>query len=129
MSFHSTFLLPNPKIACQTSVNTVTPSQQTRPTMRAALPFFTKENTLVRKPIATIAIQMKNLERDFSGANQSAPIPNPPAIVVIRLAKIKYKIKVGKPVRRDFLSALRPFPRVCQIAKTVVIGIMAKVRA
>ena len=82
----------------------------------------------VLNPIAPIAIIIKNLDKSLSGTNTSAGTPTAVAIVVIKLAPIKKRIKNGNTCFNDTLSP-SPFSAflACKNAKTKVIGMIANV--
>ena len=63
----------------------------------------------VLNPIAPIAIIIKNLDKSLSGTNTSAGTPTAVAIVVIKLAPIKKRIKNGTgnaTFRTDLIDAV-----------------------
>ena len=82
-------------IYCIIRLTTVMPIQQDAPSRIGLPPDFTILTTLLFKPIAAIAIMMKNLDNSFSGANTSALTPRLLHIVVIIAAMIKYRINIG----------------------------------
>ena len=74
----------------------VIPIQQLKPKRMGLVPDFTSLTISVFKPMAVIAMMMKNLLRFFMGAKVSAVTPKLMQIVVNTEAKTKYRIKVGK---------------------------------
>ena len=73
----------------------VIPIQQEAPRRSGFPPDFINFITLLFRPMAAIAIMMKNLDSSFSGANTSALIPILIHAVVIIAAMMKYKINIG----------------------------------
>ena len=59
-------------------------------------PFFISLTISVFKPIAAIAITIKNLLNSLNDAKKLVGTPHPTAIVVITEAPMKYRIKNGK---------------------------------
>ena len=113
---------------CKIKLTKVIPVQQLAPIKIGFPPVFTSFTKSVFKPMAAIAITIKNLLRFLNGAKKLVGTPYPTAIVVITEAPMKYKIKKGKilfkftffPAFSDFLVRIN--------ASTKVIGIMARVR-
>ena len=104
------------------------PIQQDKPNTIGRPPLFTSFTTSVCNPMAPIAIMIKNLDNSFNGRNTSLGTPTEVAIVVIRLAPMKKRMKKGKTFFKetrspDAFSAF--FVRIN--ARTSVIGIIAKV--
>ena len=94
-------------------------------------PDFINFITLLFRPMAAIAIMMRNLDSSFSGANTSALIPILIHAVVIIAAMMKYKINIGNdlfmlkfPVFSPFTDADFAWIR----DNTSVIGMIASVR-
>ena len=107
------------------------PIQQDAPSRIGLPPDLTILTTLLFKPIAAIAIMMKNLDNSFSGANTSALTPRLLHIVVIIAAMIKYRINIGNARFRlkfpvDLPSFAADFARIKD--RTSVIGMIARVR-
>ena len=107
------------------------PIQQDAPSRIGLPPDFTSLTTLLFKPIAAIAIMMKNLDNSFSGTNTSALTPRLMHIVVIIAAMIKYRINIGNARFRlkfpvDLPSFAADFARIKD--RTSVIGMIARVR-
>ena len=105
------------------------PTQQQKPIRIGFPPDFTSLMILVLRPIAAIAITIKNLLIVLKGENALSGTPNDVAIVVISEAAMKKRIKNGKiffmliaapPVLFSFLVRTK--------ANTSVIGIIASVR-
>ncbi len=101
-------------------------SQQNIPIKMGRPPFLIKRIRLVLRPIAAIAMMMKNLDKSLSGTNAASSTPAPVAIVVIRLARMKKRMKVGKAclIETFVPVSLRLFRK----ASPSVIGMMANVR-
>ena len=74
----------------------VIPTQQEAPRRSGFPPDFINFITLLFRPMAAMAIMMKNLDSSFSGANTSALIPILIHAVVIIAAMMKYKNKHRK---------------------------------
>ena len=107
------------------------PIQQDAPSRIGLPPDFTSLTTLLFKPIAAIAIMMKNLDNSFSGTNTSALTPRLMHIVVIIAAMIKYRINIGNARFRlkflvDLPSFAADFARIKD--RTSVIGMIVRVR-
>ena len=109
----------------------VIPIQQEAPRRSGFPPDFINFITLLFRPIAAMAIMMKNLDSSFSGANISALIPILIHAVVIIAAMMKYKINIGNARFMLKFPAFSPFTDA-DFARikdnTSVIGMIASVR-
>ena len=85
-----------PRKYCIIKLTMVMLIQQTKPSNNGFPPVLTSFTILVFKPIAAIAITMKNLLSSFIGLNIDSEKPICTAKVVIMDAAIKNKIKNGK---------------------------------
>ena len=72
------------------------PAQQLAPIRMGLPPVFTSFTMSVFRPMADIAITIKNLLSCLKGENTPEETPRLTATVVIRDAPIKYRIKKGK---------------------------------
>ena len=72
------------------------PAQQQAPIKSGLPPVLTSLTISVLRPIAAIAMTMKNLLSSLSGANTAVSTPAAATAVVISEAAIKYSIKKGK---------------------------------
>ena len=77
-------------------LTTAMPIQQHMPTKIGLPPLFTSLTILVLRPMAAIAITMKNLLRVFNGINTSFGMPADTHMVVMMEAATKKSIKNGK---------------------------------
>lgn len=103
------------------------PIQQAKPIMIGFPPVLTSFTILVFKPIAAMAMTMKNLDMVLKGAKKLTSTPKLMLTVVIRLANTKSKMKKGNT---DFMFTFLPSPfsfRARCIDKAKVIGIIASV--
>ena len=104
-------------------------TQQQAPRAMGLPPLFTSLTMSVLRPMALMAMTMRNLESILSGA---VMVAGSAKTVVTTLARIKRPTKVGKARRR--LKVFAPSPpalrsaRICQMASTSVMGMMASVR-
>lgn len=109
----------------------VIPIQQEAPRRSGFPPDFINFITLLFRPMAAMAIMMKNLDSSFSGANTSALIPILIHAVVIIAAMMKYKINIGNALFMLKFPAFSPFTDA-DFAwirdNTSVIGMIASVR-
>ena len=109
----------------------VIPIQQEAPRRSGFPPDFINFITLLFRPMAAMAIMMKNLDSSFSGANTSALIPILIHAVVIIAAMMKYKINIGNALFMLKFPAFSPFTDA-DFAwirdNTSVIGMIARVR-
>lgn len=118
-----------PNTCCIARLTTVIPIQHAIPIRIGLPPVFTSFTILVFRPIAAIAITIKNLDSSFSGANTSAGTPAAVAMVVITDAPMKNRMKNGNTCLIETFPAPSPFSRLVRIsASTSVIGIIARVR-
>ena len=117
-------------MCCIARLTTVIPTQQEAPRRIGFPPDLTSFTTLLFRPIAAIAMIMKNLDSSFNGANTSAFTPRLIQIVVIIDAITKYRMNIG-----NAFFKLNPFV-FCSVfaaclartaASTNVIGIIASV--
>ena len=83
-------------MCCIARLTTVIPTQQEAPRRIGFPPDLTSFTTLLFRPIAAIAMIMKNLDSSFSGANTSALTPRLMHTVVMTAAMIKYRMNIGK---------------------------------
>lgn len=105
------------------------PIQHTNPIRMGFPPVLTSFIIFVLKPMADIAITIKNLDTVLNGENTSGFIPAAEAIVVISDAPIKKRIKNGKTLLNLKPLVEVPFSeRARRKASTSVIGIIASVR-
>lgn len=117
-----------PNAYCNARQTPVIPIQQQAPIISGFPPVFISLIMSVFKPIAAIAITIKNLLKVFNGLKTSGEIPFAVATVVIIEARIKYRIKNGNICLRDiFCSDCRDAFLVRINASTSVIGIIASV--
>ena len=70
-------------------------AQQPKPSAMDFPPFFTILTMSVFRPMAVMAMTMKNLLSVLSGTNTDALTPRVVQIVVIRLATMNHKINIG----------------------------------
>lgn len=71
------------------------PAQQIAPRTSGFPPVFMSFTTLLFKPIAPMAITIRNLLSVLSGSNNLASTPADTTIVVIKEATIKYSTNIG----------------------------------
>ena len=117
------------------TLTSVMPIQQHRPMKMGLPPVLTSLTTSVLKPIAAMAMTMKNLERVLMGAVTATGRAN---TVVMTLAKTKKRMKNGKIFLMSNVPVAAPSPvpvsaarfacRTCQKARNSVMGIIASVR-
>ena len=96
-------------ICCIVRLTMVIPIQQEAPRRSGFPPDFINFITLLFRPMAAMAIMMKNLDSSFSGANTSALIPILIHAVVIIAAMMKYKINIGNALFMLKFPAFSPF--------------------
>ena len=72
------------------------PAQQASPIRSGLPPVLTSLTKSVLRPIAAIAIMIKNLESSLNGVKNSAEIQAEMETVVMTEAAIKYRMKNGK---------------------------------
>ncbi len=114
---------------CISKLTTVMLTQQQKPRANGFAPDFMSLTISVLRPMAAIAITIKNLESVLNGLKNSSEIPKLKAIVVIKLAKTKNKIKNGNIFFKLTLSLDEPeLFFALNNAKISVIGIMPRVR-
>ena len=114
---------------CMINVIIVIPIQQENPSRIGRRPLFTSLTIFVLNPIDVIAITIKNLDSSFNGENTSGETPTHTAIVVIRLAPIKNKIKNGNTFFIETVPpSAEPAFRIRKNASANVIGMIANVR-
>lgn len=117
-----------PMKCCTARLVKVIPSQQQAPMKSGLPPVLISFTISVLRPMAAIAMTIKNLLKSFKGENTDESTPAAVAIVVISDAAIKYNIKKGKIFfKLTFLFSSLLFFLVVINAKTKVIGIMARV--
>ena len=92
---------------CNKRDTRVIPIQQQNPSKSAFFPLCKRCKKFVLRPIAAIAIVMKNFDRFFAGRKTWLENPKLVQTVVKRLARMKKKIKVGK---RLFTENFRSTP-------------------
>ena len=92
------------------------------------LPLRTSLTILVFRPMAAIAIIMKNLLKSLNGVKNSDGTPALTAMVVITEAATKNKMKKGKIFLKETFSEEFPSFFARRKARKRVIGIMARVR-
>ena len=85
-----------PRICCITRLTPDIPTQQQKPINIGFAPDFISLTILVFKPIAAIAIMIKNLLSSLSGEKKLFGTPRDTETVVITEARTKNKIKNGK---------------------------------
>lgn len=118
-----------PITCCISRLTAVMPAQHTAPKAIGLPPDFTSSTRLLFRPMAAMAMVMKNLLSSFSGAKTSAETPAIPARVVITEAITKYRRNIGNA--RFRLKLFLPEPedlRARWMARPKVIGIIASVR-
>ena len=92
-------------------------------------PDFTSFTRSVFRPMAAMAMMMKNLESVFSGANTAASAPAATAMVVMMLATRKNRMNIGKARFSEKLPRpSAPSLRAMTMPSTSVMGMMASVR-
>lgn len=79
----------------------VIPTQQDNPIKIGFPPVLTRFTIFVFKPIAAMAIIIKNLDKSFNGVKTSIGTPKAVAIVVISDAPTKKRMKNGKTFLKD----------------------------
>ena len=113
---------------CNIKLTTVIAVQQVAPSNIAFPPFLIILMRLLFKPIATIAIIMKNLLSSFKGINKSGLTPKLMVIVVIIDAIIKYNMNIGNVLfKLNELLLVFLFCFAVSNDKIKAIGIMARV--
>ena len=118
-----------PITRCINKLTIVIPTQQQAPNISGLPPVLINLTTLLFKPTAIIAKTIKNFDNSLMGLKSDAETPKWTQIVVKMAAQTKYKINIGKARLR--LKRLFSSPADCFVfimAKTKVIGMMAKVR-
>ena len=94
-----------PRMCCITRLTPDMPSQQQKPINIGFAPDLISFTILVFKPIAAIAIMMKNLLSSLSGEKKLFGTPRETETVVITEARTKKMIKNGKIfLRLTFVS-------------------------
>lgn len=114
-----------PRTICRARLTAAIDTQQAKPIKIGLAPVFTRETISVFRPMAAIAIRIKNLLRSFSGLVTEA---GKAKTVVMTEAKMKNKINIGKARLKLNVEVPPFFFRACKIPRTRVIGIIARVR-
>lgn len=104
------------------------PIQQQSPARMGFPPVRMSLTIFVFRPIAAIAMIIKNLLSDLKGVKISGEAPRDTAAVVMTEAPAKARIKYGKTFRRFVFCAVVPAFFVRKNARNRVIGIIARVR-
>lgn len=118
-----------PSICCINRLTAEIPTQQQKPIRIGLPPDLMSLTMLVLRPIAAIAITIKNLLTVLNGEKKASETPNDVATVVMSDAAMKNRIKNGK-----IFFILMDAPPACfslrvrTNARTSVIGIIASVR-
>ena len=114
---------------CMINVIIVIPIQQENPSRIGRRTAFHQPYNIGIKSDDVIAITIKNLDSSFNGENTSGETPTDTAIVVIRLAPIKNKIKNGNTFFIETVPpSAEPAFRIRKNASANVIGMIANVR-
>lgn len=108
------------------------PHQQHAPRKIGLPPFLISFTMLLPRPMAAIAMMIKNLLSSFNGAKKDAGAPKRRAMVVITEARMNHNMNIGKDFFR--LKPLELLPADLLLlarirASTKVIGMMARVRS
>ena len=99
-------------------------TQQTNPIKIGFAPVFTRETMSVLRPMAAIAMTIKNLLRSFNGLVME---PGRAKTVVTTDASTKNKINIGKARLKLNVEVPSFLFRACRMPRTRVIGMMARV--
>lgn len=113
-----------PRAICSKRLTAAMDTQQTNPMKIGFVPVFIRETMFVLRPMAAIAMTIKNLLRSFNGL---VTVPGRAKTVVITDASTKNKMNIGKARLKLNVEAPSFFLRACKMPRTRVIGIMAKV--
>ena len=106
-------LLPYSQNRLPNQCHRVTPHPTSKSDQKSNSAIFT--NTLVRKPMAVMAMQMRNLD-GFYGVKLLFLIQNDLRLLSPDWLRYKIQIKVGN-LSEGLCSPLRPFPRLCKLLK------------
>ena len=95
-------------MCCMPRLTSVIPAQQAAPMTTGFPPVRISFTTSLFRPIAAIAMTMKNFDRFLSGTNTSVLTPARTQTVVITEARTKYRMNMGNALRRLKASPFDP---------------------
>lgn len=113
-----------PMAACMARLTAAMDTQQINPMKIGFAPVFTREMISVLRPIAAIAMTIKNLLRSFNGLVMEAGRAK---TVVMMDASTKNKMNIGKARLKLNVEVPSFFFRAWRMPRTRVIGIIARV--